>query len=118
MNRELGEAVLARRLELGYATQQDAARAAGVGTTTWGLLEGGKQVPKTKRLRLAITRALQWPDDALDDPNVAPPPSPTEGLLGPDQPVTRRYFDEAIEKVRSEIAAVRSSSRRPGRSNH
>ena len=66
MNTDWGHAVLNRRLELGYASQRDAAAVAGVGTTTWGLIETGRALPKTARVRRRVAMALQWPPDALD----------------------------------------------------
>lgn len=66
MNR-VGRAILDRRLEVGYSTQGEAATAAGIGTTTWGLMEAKGLLPKTPRVRRAISRALNWPAGALDN---------------------------------------------------
>ena len=63
---DLGRRVEKRRLELGYATQAQAAQAARVSVGTWGLLETGKSIPATARVRRKVSDALKWPPDVFD----------------------------------------------------
>ena len=63
---DLGRRVEKRRLELGYGTQAEAAQAAGVSVATWGLLETGKSIPATARVRRKVSDALKWPPDVFD----------------------------------------------------
>lgn len=58
----IGAAFAERRGYLGL-TQDEAAQRAGVGVTTWRLIEGGKAQPRPTTLA-AIARALNWPPDA------------------------------------------------------
>lgn len=63
----LAQRVQARRIEQGFDTQIEAAHAAGVGTTTWSLLESQGQVPKTPRPQRRIEQLLGWPEGSLRD---------------------------------------------------
>lgn len=84
MDKQLAQRVQARRIELGYDTQIEAAHAAGIGTTTWNLLESQGKVPKTPRPRRRIADLLGWPPDALEPGNVRStarqPPQPAPDL--------------------------------------
>jgi hypothetical protein len=116
VEKELGRAVLNRRLELGYDSQAAAAAAANVGTTTWHLLETGKAIPKTPRVRRQIAKVLKWPEAALDRKGRSARPAAAEAELGPDEPVTRRYFDEQIAELRRAIEAAGPPGQARGRS--
>jgi DNA-binding XRE family transcriptional regulator len=103
MDPHLGDRVRDRRLELGFGTQADAARAADIGTTTWGLLETGKQVPKSVRVRRRIARVLRWPPDVFDTPE-APLSGPVDAValidqLGELRREVRERFDGLEELV-------------------
>lgn len=85
MDIKLGQRVQARRIELGFDTQIDAAAAAGVGTTTWGLLEAKGIVPTTRRMRHKITQVLEWPPDALEEGKRNRPPAPIAPQADPSE---------------------------------
>lgn len=60
-----GDQVRARRVELGL-TQQEAAARADVGSSTWLLLERGRQQSFRSLTLAAVARALRWTPDSID----------------------------------------------------
>lgn len=102
--KDIGQRVLDRRLELGYYRQSEAAQAAGVSSTTWGLLEAKDQVPKTLRVRQQIARALQWPPDALEQLEQGHRPAP--------KPTDAEQLAQTLEHTIEEMAKARAEDRR------
>src|SRR3954465_13494660 len=112
----VGRAVRDRRLHLGW-TQQEAADHSGVSLATWRLVElGGRDRYQDLTLR-GVSKALGWPNDAMegilaggDPPPGGPPPDPTAPLeISPDRGTfteanglpsgfTRKYLELSIEE--------------------
>lgn len=122
----VGQAVIDRRLEVGYGTMQEAANAARVGTTTWGMLESKGKLPKTARIKRAVCDALRWPSDALDlleagrpvaglpRPVAVSSPPPRDFLVGRVEELQRRMDlqDAAIEGLAGGLEDLRRQVRR------
>lgn len=121
----VGEAVLKRRVELGM-TQQEAAAKAGIGSTTWLLLEKGKQASFRPLTLTAIARALEWQPDAITEMlgqrqarpaaksgKLTAPKALTEGEVNFREDFDRRLSElEAL--VRELVSEIRRERPRPG----
>jgi DNA-binding XRE family transcriptional regulator len=115
MEQGLGDRVRDRRLELGYGTQADAARAADIGTTTWGLLETGKQVPKSVRVRRRVARVLRWPPDAFDlSTPLEPEPASDPAALVEELAELRREVRERFDVLDELLEALLTQHKQGG----
>jgi transcriptional regulator with XRE-family HTH domain len=106
----VGRAVRDRRLHLGW-TQQEAADHSGVSLATWRLVElGGRDRYQDLTLR-GVSKALGWPNDAMDNILAGgDPPDPTAPLeVSPDRGTfteanglpsgfARKYLELSIEE--------------------
>lgn len=102
--KRIGLAVAHRRAELGFRKQDDAAKAAGIGVTTWRQIEGAKQDSYRPVILAAVALALNWPADALEKIGRGEPPldAPTLGEL-----------EARIARLEAEIAARRPRQDHP-----
>ena len=87
--KRVGLAVAHRRAELGFRKQEDAAKAAGIGVTTWRQIEGAKQDGYRPVILAAVALALNWPADALE-------------RIGRGEPVEREQSDLEARVARLE----------------
>lgn len=102
----MADLVIRRRAELGYRNQEDVARDAGVGVTTWRQVEGAKQEGYRPVIEAAVTRVLGWPPDMLSRIAKGEDPPPSE-----NETVNRRLdaVEEAVEELRAGVAELRQA---------
>jgi transcriptional regulator with XRE-family HTH domain len=101
---EVGEAVRARREDLGMS-QVELAQAANVSETTVRVLETARRINYRRGNLRAIARALTWPDDAIDRLRAGRPPD--EDLTGRDE----RTWEDRVAALEAEVARLREQLR-------
>jgi transcriptional regulator with XRE-family HTH domain len=104
--KRVGEQVAARRKELGFVSQRELAKAAGVATNTPAQLERGQSWPHEANRR-KLESALQWPDgtlDALRRGDQEPTPTPAVPQRVEEPPVTAPSM---LSVTRNFVGAVR-----------
>jgi transcriptional regulator with XRE-family HTH domain len=116
----VGDAVRARREEMG-PTQQEAALDAGVGTTIWGEIEGGKRDNFTPRILRRVCAELGWSLDSIDrilrgeEPLERPTQPPKEAVYGRVDPLSSTLspadqIDQAAAVIERGVALIRQAA--------
>lgn len=88
--KQAGRAVARRRRQLGFARQVDAAKAAGIGVTTWREVEAGRADGQRQGTRAAVAGVLRWPSDAIE--------RLASGEEMPDEPADAHQRLDAVEE--------------------
>lgn len=102
MTSPVGRLIVDRRLQIGYDTIADAARGAGIGTTTWGLMEAQGRFPKSRRVRQKVAATLRWPPQALD--NLAAGIDPEAAVSSLTTAMPEGTLEERVEELAAEIS--------------